>query len=440
MDSEIFDLVIGLGSTGASCVRYLADQSSGVRGMDLSTTPSRLAEVRGLIPDASIHVGSWQQSWLNDARRLIVSPGVPLTTPEIAQQIAQGKEVIGDIELFAKVAGAPVIAITGSNAKSTVTTLIAQVLLNCDVKAPAGGNLGTPALDLLDRDADCYVLELSSFQLETTWSLSAQVACFLNISQDHLDRYPSLSEYMAAKQRIFRGCEVAVWNRDDPATQPQFQTETSMTFGVHPDADFRLDTKRGMLQAFGLDVLPVSELRVRGHHNALNIVAVLAMSHALALPQDRVLETVRDFPGLPHRCQFVAQQQGVQWFNDSKATNVGATLAAIQGLGSWVSGRVILIGGGRGKGQDFSLLQPAAQEYLRAALLLGEDAAVLQSALCDIPCVRVPDMQTAVRQAALLAQPGDIVLLSPACASLDMYDSYVARGADFVRAVQEIVL
>lgn len=439
MGAEIFDLVIGLGSTGASCVRYLADQSSAVRAMDLSTTPSGLTEVRKLLPEASIHTGSWQQAWLDDARRLIVSPGVPLTTPEIAKQCAAGKEVIGDIELFAKVAGAPVIAITGSNAKSTVTTLMAQVLKDCAVKAPAGGNLGTPALDLLDHDADCYVLELSSFQLETTWSLSAQVACFLNISQDHLDRYPSLSEYIAAKQRIFRGCEVAVWNRDDQATQPQFQTETSITFGVHPDSDFRLDTGRGMLQGFGQDLLPLAALRVQGHHNALNLLAVLAMSHALALPQDQVLKTLRDFAGLPHRCQFVAEWQGVQWFNDSKATNVGATLAAIQGLGSAIAGRVLLICGGRGKGQDFSLLQPMARQHLRAALLLGEDAALLQRALNDIPCVRVADMQTAVRQAALLAQPGDMVLLSPACASLDLYDNYAARGDDFVRAVQAVM-
>ncbi|PKM21380.1 MAG: UDP-N-acetylmuramoyl-L-alanine--D-glutamate ligase, partial [Gammaproteobacteria bacterium HGW-Gammaproteobacteria-14] len=282
-------------------------------------------------------------------------------------------------------------------------------------------------------------LELSSFQLETTWSLGAQVACILNVSEDHMDRYAGLGDYIAAKQRIYDGCEVAVWNRDDEATRPQGPVPAEITFGLHADADFRLDTHRDMLMRRGMDLLPVSALQVRGNHNALNVLAVLAMAEALRLDMDASLTAVSSFSGLPHRCVLIAESRGVQWFNDSKGTNVGATLAALAGIGPAIPGKVILIAGGQGKGQDFSPLAAPAHDHVRAALLIGEDAKKVGSALAGVACHYAADMADAVRRASLLAEPGDVVLLSPACASFDMFRGYADRGDTFIRCVKEVL-
>lgn len=436
--SDAFDLVIGLGISGQSCLRYLLAQQEPVRALDTRTQPPGMVEVRQAFADVPMHLGSWNEEWMNEARRLIVSPGVAVATPQIARQRAAGKEVIGDIELFARAASVPVAAITGSNAKSTVTTLLNDVAVACGKHALAGGNLGTPALDLLGQNAELYVLELSSFQLETTWSLGAQVAAILNISEDHLDRYASLAEYIAAKQRIYDGCDVAVWNRDDEATRPQRPVAAAISFGTHPASDYRLDVARGMLTARGQDLLPTSALQMRGNHNALNVLAVLAMADALSLDQAAAIEAVKQFTGLPHRCNLVAEYRQVQWFNDSKGTNVGATLAALAGIGPAIAGKVILIAGGQGKGQDFSPLLQAAREFVRAAVLIGEDAERVAAGLGDVPCHFAADMDDAVRRASLLAEAGDAVLLSPACASFDMFKGYADRGDAFVRAVREV--
>lgn len=436
--SDAFDLVIGLGISGQSCLRYLLAQQEPVRALDTRAQPPGIVEVKQAFADVPMHLGSWNESWLSEARRLIVSPGVAIATSEIARQSAAGKEVIGDIELFARAASAPVAAITGSNAKSTVTTLLGEVAIACGKRALAGGNLGTPALDLLGQNAELYVLELSSFQLETTWSLGAQVAAILNISEDHLDRYSSLVEYIAAKQRIYDGCEVAVWNHDDDNTRPQRPVARAISFGMHPQADYRLDMTRGVLVAHGADLCPASALRMRGNHNALNVLAVLAMAEALELDQQTALDTVQQFAGLPHRCNLVAEYRGVQWFNDSKGTNVGATLAALAGIGPAINGKVILIAGGQGKGQDFSPLAAPAAQHLRAAILIGEDADKVAQGLGDVSCHFAADMNDAVRRASLLAESGDAVLLSPACASFDMFKGYADRGDAFVRAVREV--
>lgn len=436
--SDAFDLVIGLGISGQSCLRYLLAQQEPVRALDTRAQPPGIVEVKQAFADVPMHLGSWNESWLGEARRLIVSPGIAISTSEIARQSAAGKEVIGDIELFARAASVPVAAITGSNAKSTVTTLLGEVAVACGKRALAGGNLGTPALDLLGQNAELYVLELSSFQLETTWSLGAQVATVLNISEDHLDRYPSLVEYIAAKQRIYDGCDVAVWNHDDENTRPQRPVARAISFGMHPQADYRLDTARGMLMTHGVDLCPVSVLRMRGNHNALNVLAVLAMAEALELDQQVALETVQQFSGLPHRCNLVAEHRGVQWFNDSKGTNVGATLAALAGIGPAIDGKVILIAGGQGKGQDFAPLAAPAAQHLRAAILIGEDADKVAQGLGDVSCHFAADMNDAVRRASLLAESGDAVLLSPACASFDMFKGYADRGDAFVRAVREV--
>jgi UDP-N-acetylmuramoylalanine--D-glutamate ligase len=437
--SAAFDLVIGLGVTGQSCLRYLLSQKEPVRVLDTRAEPPGIAAIRAESSGVQVHTGSFREDWLNEARRLIVSPGVAVSTLDIARQAAAGKEVIGDIELFARAASEPVAAITGSNAKSTVTTLLGDVARAAGRRALAGGNLGTPALDLLGQGAEMYMLELSSFQLETTFSLGAQVACILNLSQDHMDRYNSFGDYVAAKQRIYDGCEIAVWNQDDEVTRPQSPVPAQMTFGVHPQSDYRLDIQRGMLMRRGEDLLPVSALKVRGNHNVLNVLAVLAMAEALGLEQQACLRAVQEFVGLPHRCVLVAEQAGVQWFNDSKGTNVGATLAALTGIGPAIAGKVVLIAGGQGKQQDFSPLGSVAAEYVRAAVLIGEDAEQLAAVLTDVPCHFASDMAAAVRQAEQLAQTGDAVLLSPACASFDMFRGYADRGDTFIRCVTEVL-
>jgi UDP-N-acetylmuramoylalanine--D-glutamate ligase len=437
--SAAFDLVIGLGVTGQSCLRYLLGQGEPVRAVDTRAEPPGIAAIREQAAGVPIHAGGLREDWLNEARRLIVSPGVAVSTPEIARQAAAGKEVIGDIELFARAASEPVAGITGSNAKSTVTALLAEVARAAGLRALAGGNLGTPALDLLGQGAELYVIELSSFQLETTFSLGAQVACILNFSQDHMDRYASFGDYIAAKQRIYDGCEVAVWNLDDASTRPQGPVPAQITFGTHADADYRLDTQRGVLMRRGQDLLAASALKLRGHHNALNVLAVLAMAEALGLEQQACLGAVQKFVGLPHRCVLVAERRGVQWFNDSKGTNVGATLAALAGVGPAIPGKVVLIAGGQGKGQDFSSLSAPARDYVRAAVLIGEDARTLAGVLTDVPCHFAADMADAVRRASLLAEAGDAVMLSPACASFDMFSGYADRGDTFVRCVTEVL-
>ena len=438
MAKDAFDLVIGLGVTGRSVIRYLVDQGMPVRALDTREAPAGLDDLRAEFPKLKIHTGGFKNGWMKRARRLIVSPGVAVSTPAIAEQAAEGKEVVGDIELFARAASRPLVAITGSNAKSTVVTLLGEVARACEARPGVGGNLGVPALDLLREEAELFVLELSSFQLETTYSLNAQVASILNVSQDHLDRYAKFSDYLAAKQRIYDGCQVAVWNRDDLATRPQNPAPREVTFGSHPEAHYRLDTERQALTHQGQVLVRLDELALTGHHNAMNVLAVLAMSDALGFPRDLTLATVKPFEGLPHRCQLVAEAGEVRWINDSKATNVGATLAALTGIGEAIPGKVILIAGGQGKGQDFSPMGEPARQYLRAALLLGQDADKVGEGLSGVPCERVTDMAAAVDRARQLAQPGDAVLLSPACASFDMYSGYTARGDEFVALAREV--
>lgn len=434
-----FDLIVGLGMSGLSAAAYLRERDMPLRIMDSRDEPPGLAELRERYPRVPLHLGGYRRDWIKQSRRLILSPGVSPETPLVAEAIATGKEVIGDIELFARVADAPIAAITGSNAKSTVTTLLAAVANACGKKTLAGGNLAPAALDLLDQAAELYVLELSSFQLETTFSLRSKVACVLNVSADHLDRHHSMAAYIAAKQRVYSGCEIAVWNRDDAATRPPAKVARQVSFGEHIEADYRLDVAAQQLCVRNQPVLALTDLKLRGHHNALNVLAVLAMSEALGLPQAQVLQAVVQFAGLPHRCQLVGEAGGIAWFNDSKGTNVGATLAALNGVGAAIDGRIILLAGGQGKGQDFTPLAEAAKRYVRVAILFGEDADKLAAGLGEqLVQHRVASLAAAVALAHALAKAGDAVLLSPACASFDMFSSYVDRGEQFTRLVAEV--
>ncbi|HET9695051.1 MAG TPA: UDP-N-acetylmuramoyl-L-alanine--D-glutamate ligase, partial [Steroidobacteraceae bacterium] len=362
-----------------------------------------------------------------------------LEQPIVREALARGLPVVGDIELFAREAQAPVAAITGTNGKSTVTTLVAELANAGGRRALAGGNLGEPALDLLERPVpELYVLELSSFQLETTYSLRTVTATVLNVTPDHLDRYAGVEQYAAAKARIFDGCDVAVINADDAAVRAMPRAGQSVvSFSLQSgDADYTLGAYPApMIVRRGEPLLPLASMRIQGRHNAANAMAALAMAEALALPLGPALEALAAFPGLPHRSQWVADVGGVRYVNDSKGTNVGATLAAVTGLG----GPLVLIAGGDGKGQDFSELREAFRGKVRHVVLIGRDADALEATLAGVCATeRAADMRAAVRAAQAAAQPGDTVLLSPACASLDMFRDYTHRGDEFAAAVRSL--
>lgn len=435
-------LIVGLGKTGLSCTRYLSRRGVPVAITDSRVQPPELAALRAEFPDLAVFVGGFDAAAFAAAEEIVVSPGVSVREPLVAQAIARGVPVIGDIELFARVVKKPVLAITGSNGKSTVTRLVGDMIAAAQRRVAVGGNFGIPALELFDEgEVDFFVLELSSFQLETTHTLNAAVAVCLNLSPDHLDRHANMEEYRAAKLRIFRGNGLIVMNRDDGALRDeQFPGRKMRTFGLNPpgDDDFGLRVRHGeeWLAKGEHLLLPAREVRIVGMHNIANALAALCMGDALGLSMAAMLDVLRKFPGLPHRTQFVAEAAGVRWYDDSKGTNVGATVAALQGL----PGRVVLIAGGQAKGQDFSTLRAVVVSKARAVVLIGQDAELIETALrgaCPLP--HASSMQDAVVLARALAQPGDAVLLSPACASFDMFKNYEHRGQVFASEVRAVL-
>jgi UDP-N-acetylmuramoylalanine--D-glutamate ligase len=439
--SDQFRIVVGLGKSGMSLVRFLARQGLPFAVVDSRANPPELATLREQFPAVEVRCGELDVEFLCRASELLVSPGMPLAIAALQQAAARGVNMSGDIELFARYAKAPIIAITGSNAKSTVTTLVGDMALAAGKRVAVGGNLGTPALDLLADDVELYVLELSSFQLETTALLNAAVATVLNVSEDHMDRYSGLPAYHQAKHRIFRGAKHVVINRQDALSRPLLnEGVSSSTFGLNrPDfKTFGLIAEDGeKYLAYQFEkLMNVRELKVRGAHNQANALAALALGHAAGLPFAPMLASLREFTGLAHRCQWLRELHGVNYYDDSKATNVGAALAAIQGLGADIDGKLLLVAGGDGKGADFSALRGPVAAHCRAVMLLGRDAELLAAALGDsVPLVRVKTLEEAVLCAAELAQFGDAVLLSPACASLDMFKNYEQRGQLFAAAV-----
>lgn len=439
--------VVGLGQSGLATVRALKALGVRLSVSDSRAVPPGLAALRAEFPDVACQLGDFDLALLMTATRLLVSPGLSLSTPAIAEAATLGVPVWGDIELLAQLTSAPIAAITGTNGKSTVTTLLGLMAKRAGVRAAVGGNLGPPALELWLRDErqaatapDLYVLELSSFQLETTYSLNAKVATVLNISPDHMDRYDHLDDYIAAKRRVFRGDGISVVNADDPAVMamvdPGRQT-LRFTLDAPSEGDFGLHREGNDLWlARGSErLIAASELQISGDHNLANALAALAMGHALGLQRDGMLAALREFTGLAHRTTLVVEQGGVRWFDDSKGTNVGATVAAVRGL----PGRVVLIAGGDGKGQDFNPLRAALADKARAVILIGRDAPLIAAALGDsVPLHPAVDMEEAVTIAARLAHPGDSVLLSPACASFDMFDDYRQRGTVFAAAARRL--
>jgi len=442
--SDQFRIVVGLGKSGMSVVRHLARRGQPFAVVDTRANPPELATLQAQYPEIEVRCGELDVDFLCRASELLVSPGLAVSTPALQAAAARGVKLSGDIELFAREARAPIVAITGSNAKSTVTTLVGEMAQASGRKVAVGGNLGTPALDLLNDDVELYVLELSSFQLETTEQLNAEVATCLNVSEDHMDRYASLPAYHQAKHRIFRGARQVVVNRDDRLSRPLVGEEVPVwSFGLgKPDfKGFGLIEENGEKHlAFQFEALmPARELKMRGAHNQSNALAALALGHAVGLPFAAMLQTLRTFAGLPHRCQWVGERAGVSYYDDSKATNVGAALAAIGGLGADIDGKLVLIAGGDGKGADFSALREPIARYCREVILLGRDAGRLASVLQEaVALKRVQGLEEAVQRAAECALPGDAVLLSPACASLDMFRNFEERGRLFAAAVEAL--
>jgi UDP-N-acetylmuramoylalanine--D-glutamate ligase len=436
-------VVVGLGKTGLSCVNYLCARGYKVAVTDSRPEPPCLKEIKDKFPDIEIQVGGFQEALLNRASELIVSPGVSIKEPAIALQAKRGIPILGDIELFARHANKPIVAITGSNGKSTVTSLLGFLAEQAGKKIKIGGNLGVPALELLDDgDTEFYILELSSFQLETTYTLKTLSSVILNISSDHMDRYENIEAYIHAKLRIYNRCKYPVINLDDPKSYQAYRFE-------HPPIGFTL--KEPAENCYGLrsvngqvylaygnrNLIPTKSLLLRGSHQYANVLATLAMGATMGLSLDSMLESICQFKGLPHRCQWVARINGVDWYNDSKATNVGSSQAAILGIGPEIPGKMVLLAGGQGKNADFSDLYPAVAKYVKKLILFGEDKYILSKTLEGAaPISLTDDLEAAVALAKDSATEGDVVMLSPACASYDMFNNFEHRGEVFINMVR----
>ena len=469
-----YAVIVGLGRTGLSCARYLRARGWRLAVTDTRQKPPELAGLAALDPTIPLSVGGLDTRLLDGADCVVASPGVSLEEPFFVTARGLGIEIVGDIELFARAADAPVVGITGTNGKSTVTTLVGRMAQRAGLRVRVGGNLGEPALDLLGMGAptltpeagdslpvaerlpesagfapghfeltpatQLYVLELSSFQLDATTSLDLKAATVLNVSPDHLDRYPTVAAYADSKARIFARCETAVINLDDPlvvAMPRPGQKTVSFSLRASIGADYAVATRDGEWWLTRRDeaLLRVSAMKIKGLHNAANALASLALGDALGLSMHAMLEELATFTGLPHRSQWVADVHGVTYINDSKGTNVGATIAAVSGM----QGPLVMIAGGDGKNQDFAVLADAFRGKVRHTVLIGRDAAAIAVALKGVCTLEMcSSLEDAVRAAAKAAQPGDTVLLSPACASLDMFRDYTHRGAVFTQAVKEL--
>ncbi|MDG2502060.1 MAG: UDP-N-acetylmuramoyl-L-alanine--D-glutamate ligase [Porticoccaceae bacterium] len=436
--------ILGMGATGLSVARFLSSIGKSFVFADSRAEPPRLQEVIEKYPDTPLVLGAFDEQLFANLDQVVVSPGISLQEPALVAAREAGVSLIGDIELFLEHAKAPVIAITGSNGKSTVTTLLGEMATATGLSVGIGGNLGTPMLDLLNDQHQLYVLELSSFQLELLNDARGAITTLLNISPDHMDRYAGLQQYHAAKHRIFRGAGKVVINREDPLTRPLLPSKTAMvSFGLNqPDlGDFGLlqGPVNGYLAMGAQRLMAIADVALKGTHNLANALAALALGHSAELPMQVMLDTLKTYKGLPHRCENIAEINGALYIDDSKGTNVGATLAAIRGFGEAGRRNLILIAGGQSKGQDFSGLQAAASDFVKHSILFGQDAAQIAETLNTVVDTRtVESLDAAVEQAHQLAAAGDIVLLSPACASFDMFTGFEERGRYFQKAVHRL--
>lgn len=438
-------VVVGLGKTGLSCVRYLVSQGDQVAVTDSRMQPPGLKEFKDVFPDVPLSLGKFDEQLLNKASELVVSPGVSVGEPSIAKQLKRHIPIVGDIELFAKATTKPVVAITGSNGKSTVTSLVGHLANQAGLNVKVGGNLGVAALDLLDDfNADLYILELSSFQLETTFSLKCLSSVNLNISPDHMDRYHCLEEYINAKLRVYQNCQNPIINLDDPQSYKSFNFKNqTVGFTLHEPLEgmygLRQVSGETYLALGGENLCRAKDLTLKGYHQYANVLAALAIGRAIGLSLDSMLRALPSFKGLPHRCQWVAKINDIDWYNDSKATNVGSTIAAIEGLGSEIKGKIVLLAGGLGKNADFSKLYHPVAKYVRTLVLYGKDKDHIAAPLNGATSVLfAKDLPGAVNVAKENAMRGDAVILSPACASFDMFRDFEHRGEVFMNIVREI--
>jgi UDP-N-acetylmuramoylalanine--D-glutamate ligase len=441
MNAKLFQgkrvAVIGLGLSGLATVRFLLKQGVKPVLMDTRLKVSGLDQIPADKVDG-IYLGELDANRLAHMDVLVVSPGLDPKHPAIRFALAQGALLIGDVELFALQNQKPVLAITGANGKSTVTSLTAHMLQCSGLRAVAAGNIGLPILDALLSDADVFVLELSSFQLDTTHSLRSKAACILNVTEDHMDRYGTMAAYAASKQRVYQGADLAIYNKADTLTTPK--TSISSLALDLAGSDYGVVQQQGesWLLVAGSPLMPVREMTIVGLHNQFNALASCALALAAGASREGLVQALKTFSSLPHRCQLVADHKAVRWVNDSKATNVGATLAAIAGLRAEVTGKLILIAGGDGKGADFTELGAVLNTDVDHLITLGQDGHAI--AALKAGSFEVKDLMAAVKTAAQLATAGDLVLLSPACASLDMFKNYEDRGQQFAAAVQKVWL
>lgn len=445
--SDRFSLIIGLGKTGFACAQYLAQKGERFMVADSRQSPPFLAQLKKELPSTSISLGEFPEDLCINASQIILSPGVSMREPALLAAAKAGVPIRSDVDVFAEAArqaGTPIVAITGSNAKSTVTSIVGVMAKEAAMNVAVGGNLGEPSVSLLDDKVDLYVMELSSFQLESTHGLGATVACVLNISPDHMDRYDNLMAYHQAKHRIFQGCQSVVVNADDLLTKPLISDTVAQTqFSLsEPDVgQFGVVIKNGeqWLMKGLKPIMPVSQMAMTGGHNIANALAAIALGEAVGMSLDVMIRTLATFKGLAHRCEHVINIDGVNYINDSKGTNVGATVAALNGMGPGIDGKIILIAGGVGKDADFSGLVAPLQRYGKQAILMGEDGGKIGEALNGkVPITVAKDMGEAVKVAFETAQKGDLVLLSPACASFDQYPGFEARGTHFSELVRAL--
>ena len=443
-------LVLGLGDTGLSALRWLNAQGARLSVADTRDNPPGVEALKAELPQVKLYTGAFTAAMFAGADLVVASPGVPLSEPEIQAAIQRGVTVVGDVELFAQYrpASAKVIAITGANGKTTVTTLVGEMCKTAGLKTIVAGNIGLPVLDALGMETpDVYVLELSSFQLETTSNLVVDAATMLNLSEDHMDRYASMQDYAIAKARIFYNAKLQVLNRDDAwsmlmarAKLPQvtFGIEVNQEHAGEDELSYGLRNVDGelWLSCGEHDLMNVRDLKISGLHNAANALAAIALCRGIGIDYAPIIQTLYNFKGLPHRVEWVANIDDVDYFDDSKGTNVGATCAALSGL----SQKVVLIAGGDGKGQDFSPLKQPVSDNARAVVLIGRDASLIENSLLEtgVALYHAADLPEAVNIARKLAQTGDAVLLSPACASFDMFKNYVHRAEVFVAAVKRL--
>ena len=436
-------VIVGLGKTGLSCFRYLSNQGLNVAITDSREEPPELLELRAEFESASVYLGQINEQVLLASDQIILSPGVSLDNKSIKLSIENNIPVFGDIELFCQKAQAPIIAVSGSNGKSTVTTIVAEMTRLAGLKTYVGGNIGIPALDLLsDSSPDLYVLELSSFQLETTYSLNAHASVVLNISPDHMDRYSSLKDYVNTKKRIYSGQGLMVLNKDEEYIHSIIDSKRDTIYfslGAPEGENFGLINHNNevWLSQGNEKIINKNQLKIKGEHNISNALAAMALAGAVNVPTNIMADVLKNFTGLEHRCQLVREIDNVSWYNDSKATNVGACIASITGLCEL--GNIILIAGGDSKGADLSGLNPIVKKYIKRVFLFGIDANKLADVMgSDVDKEFVNNMNEAVKGASKIADSDDIVLLAPACSSLDMYKNYQQRGDAFISAIDAL--